>query len=746
MRKRIFDNLLVFFIISIPSAIFFFNLFYPKLQFFATPDFGRSDLWMAETPIRFFLSQSLKENSLPLWSKDIGTGFPLFAESQIGALNPMNLILYRLLPFPIAFNLTYPLIFLTSSLGTFFFCRAISLSKLASIFTGVIFSFSGLFFTQIPHVEIIQTASLLPWMFFLTYKIFKTPKVSYFLFFAITTSLSLFSNFAQTTFITFIGIAIFLVFLILVEKYSKYKKGQWNIKKTSLVISSFILATIWGIILASIQFIPTLEFITLSTRSYGFSLSSSTYFSFPPEHLLSFIDPFVFGNPSLGTYPDFISFKGSIFWENSGYLGIIPLLMAFFSVFIIKKKRFVLFFWILLFTSFLLMLGKYSPIRDVYSMPVFSLFRVPSRFILLFGWSLALLAGLYFDHIKETSGKYAPAIILYPLMIIILSLSFLDIYRVWYGYNPTVSSDEFFREPEMVKLINQNGKGRVFAIDRGDAWNKVFLSEGWQDANRYLYFRNLLNPNINLLYGIPQITALAGNTLSRPTGIDNLIAAGVYHNKEEGKILISPSSVKLLKLQNTSYIISFKEVSGNDVEKIKIIESKSENLPNLYLYRNKSLQRSYVVYNKIISKKENIPAILLGSSFDPSVNVILEKDDKLKISGPKASPKVDIIEDKNNSVKLSIKNNPAAGYLVLADTYYPGWKAFVNGVETEILVANLNQRAIFLPSGNHTILFQYNPLSFLIGKYVTAVSLIITFLLLTFSKQILIPVKKLLGK
>ena len=59
------------------------------------------------------------------------------------------------------------------------------------------------------------------------------------------------------------------------------------------------------------------------------------------------------------------------------------------------------------------------------------------------------------------------------------------------------------------------------------------------------------------------------------------------------------------------------------------------------------------------------------------------------------------------------------GYLVLTDTYYPGWQATVDGEPTEILPANHAFRAVELSAGDHTIIFEYAPLSFRLGAWIT---------------------------
>ena len=49
------------------------------------------------------------------------------------------------------------------------------------------------------------------------------------------------------------------------------------------------------------------------------------------------------------------------------------------------------------------------------------------------------------------------------------------------------------------------------------------------------------------------------------------------------------------------------------------------------------------------------------------------------------------------------------GTLVLADSWYPGWTAQVDGAAAEILKADVVYRAVTLGPGPHTITFDYDP-------------------------------------
>ena len=71
----------------------------------------------------------------------------------------------------------------------------------------------------------------------------------------------------------------------------------------------------------------------------------------------------------------------------------------------------------------------------------------------------------------------------------------------------------------------------------------------------------------------------------------------------------------------------------------------------------------------------------------------------------------------------------AAGTLVLADTFYPGWKARVDGVDAPIVRADAMFRAVGVPAGARQVVFVYAPASVRSGLMVSAASLLLAALL-----------------
>lgn len=82
-----------------------------------------------------------------------------------------------------------------------------------------------------------------------------------------------------------------------------------------------------------------------------------------------------------------------------------------------------------------------------------------------------------------------------------------------------------------------------------------------------------------------------------------------------------------------------------------------------------------------------------------------------------------------NEVMLEVKT-PEPGLLVLSDANYPGWRAKVNGELQEIHLVNGLFRGVFLPAGDHTVVFQFQPATLYWGLGLASISLLIAFSLL----------------
>ncbi|MBT8371363.1 MAG: YfhO family protein, partial [Deltaproteobacteria bacterium] len=83
-----------------------------------------------------------------------------------------------------------------------------------------------------------------------------------------------------------------------------------------------------------------------------------------------------------------------------------------------------------------------------------------------------------------------------------------------------------------------------------------------------------------------------------------------------------------------------------------------------------------------------------------------------------------IIAYSSNRFELRVRL-ASDGWVTLADTFYPGWKATIDGQSEAIIVpANYIFRAIYVPKGLHKIVFQYKPKYFSVSIMVALITLL----------------------
>jgi uncharacterized membrane protein YfhO len=186
-----------------------------------------------------------------------------------------------------------------------------------------------------------------------------------------------------------------------------------------------------------------------------------------------------------------------------------------------------------------------------------------------------------------------------------------------------------------------------------------------------------------------------------------------------------PSSTNILNMLNVKYILTVDKINDPTCR----LRSKGE---EFCLYENLNfLPRAYIVQKYNVIKDELAIANRLKSKdFQPQEEAVLEEEPKLNsVKGPAIPGKeeIDIIKYMPQEVviRANILHNPKI--ILLADIYYPGWKAFIDGKEDKIYKANFCLRAVYLAPGEHLVRFSYEPASFKIGL---GISLTTAFILL----------------
>jgi len=239
---------------------------------------------------------------------------------------------------------------------------------------------------------------------------------------------------------------------------------------------------------------------------------------------------------------------------------------------------------------------------------------------------------------------------------------------------------------------------------------------------------HVLKPNSNVVYGIPSLRV--HNPLLPARFAEFAVICGAnlddFRNQSYNDIadLIDLASVKYLVTQFKPLPARYKQVYVSS-EGIGVYENP-QSLPEAYLVAN----------CHFVASKAEARSILTSGSFDPHQQVILEQGEPssaaVEVSSwhhvQKTIAGLTPARPSPNRVLVSY-SSPKPSCLVLTDTFYPGWKATIDGKDAAILRANFLFRAVMVPAGDHTVTFDYDPFSFRLG---VAFALISFFLMLAF--------------
>jgi hypothetical protein len=115
--------------------------------------------------------------------------------------------------------------------------------------------------------------------------------------------------------------------------------------------------------------------------------------------------------------------------------------------------------------------------------------------------------------------------------------------------------------------------------------------------------------------------------------------------------------------------------------------------------------------------------LVTADDFDPYASVVLEGGAS---SGDASAPTSTAEPLAETPISQRWRaSSSLGGWLVLAQTWFPGWRARVDGVETPLLRANYAFGAVALPAGEHEVELSYEPASFRTGAIVSLASALI---------------------
>jgi hypothetical protein len=512
-----------------------------------------------------------------------------------------------------------------------------------------------------------------------------------------------------------------------------------------------------GFLLAAPQILPYLEYYRQSSSALATASLERASHHLTVASLLHFLLPNALGNPAVGfeDMPSLLKWpEADNFNEITGYVGILPLFFAAWGI-APWRRPFAKFFFFLALGSMLIICGVPPFPVLLQALP---LFRDVSwtRLLLIVGFCVAVLAGLGWDEFWRTRTRRRTLLITVGFWAIVGGV----LLWFWHGAAPALHILDQAHRAFLGRQILILCAGMIFIlfsalwpagwIGRGPMaicliWTAVDLlcfgmgynpalprdlcypttpAIEWlqQDHSLFRVFgpATMLAPNAAEAYGLSDARGCDYMNVRRYEELVTGHAGDFYFYWYPKEI---PATLPLL---NVKYILSATNSPLNPLF-YELVYSKE-----ICIYRFKKYQeRALVVFDhQVLPDRAAVLDRVSSPNFDPGQILLLEHQPGLArtaAGGQTATTNADrsarILSYEPDEIRIGA-SLARPGYLLLLDTYFPGWSATVNGEPTTILRADYNFRAVQLPAGVSTVSFSYRPQSLRIGLYLCAVGLL----------------------
>lgn len=738
------------------------------------------DLAFQMYPWKFYSGQSIARYTIPLWNPYSLAGMPFIATDQSSIFELTKLLSYPLRVPTEDFMLFSGFITLfLAGLFMYLFTRNLKLDKTACIISSLAFMLSGPIIAWLGY-PLTSVIIWLPLLLLCADKIIEKHKTEprWLGIFALAAGFQFFAGNPEISWFMLFLTACYVLFRL----YQYRKQYQIIIKKGAVIFAALLL----GLALAAVQIIPTLEFLKQSsaiTEGRGGSNRPDIFkavikgewniwhsFNDAKQTLANFalmVYPDFFGNPIYRQY-----WGASNYNEAAQYIGIIALLFSLLALlYLFKKdaKRKEVIFWLVVGFICLAAFADFPILRLFAFLPIFKIVAI-GRLRYIFVFSLAVLAGYGANYLLSQKNKLIKNIVL--LNIFYLAI----VFSIWLGvksFNASLPLSMWIAERQLLLVIFilmnialielffknkswQHKLGKIFivlvaageliyygynyhpAIPRNFVFPKTAAIEFLQkNASNYRitsYKESLPNfklsmlPNSSILWGIQDIRGYEIIKVNRYEKLEKQFSGF------DGRFVYKFFDQKFFDILGVKYFVQGKDDSEN-----KLL-SANENLSLAYsdefvnIYENKNvLPRAFAVFDVWpVKDSQQALELFLNKQFSPYDTAFVEnlQNAKQDLSFCFAgSQKVEIVNYNSNKIEIDADIS-SRGYLVLTDAYYPGWRAYIDGNETEIYPTDVAFRGIFITAGQHKIIFEYYPKSFFYSVYISIISLIIILFLL----------------
>lgn len=700
-------------------AYAFLGLLFFKEIILQSQWFGE-DFFTQNFPNRYYAAVELSNGSFPLWTPFVFSGMPFFADIQTAVLYPFNLALslfssnglsYAVYEYQVVFHVILGACFM------YLYLRDMSLDFASALLGGLLFAFNSFFIGHAHHDGMLHSGIWIPLVFYCCRRGFML-NPNWFLGCAMLLVVSLFGGHPQITIYIFYAFTAYFIYMacLMRKEISLIKSSCWY----GVVVLLYFL-------LSAVQILPTVEFLQNTARN-TLSYTDAIKDSLPLRGLSGFFMDGLLRD----TYESWQQ------WEFGCYIGVGSLMLVMVGV-ARRSDTETIFFAGLALLALALMLGENTPIYKIffYGMPGFSFFRVPARFDYLFLFSIAVLAaqGLFAltslrgDDIGKSGLEKVFALMGGIFLLVVPTLAVLvtdfNRHKVHIAIYLVTAVFSLLALYMVSNVAGESKKLRYIIF-------MVLVVDLFFSRSMHNQMRMDENKMRDAIYQSPVAEVLKNAKAETRFLAKNKFA--IYANlglvyRRANLFGYNQFQLKLYRKLNldSSRTVNLLGAEFIDYNDIKTVEEKWK--PSLeprlnFVVNADTMPRAFIVRRSRIDPAFDLQTGL-DSGFDPLglVYLDIESPDTSVEVLPQAGYSVARYENKGNEILIDLES-AEKGFLVISEIFYPGWKAYVNNQEQQVLRADMALRAVRVEKGQSHIRLVFLPNSFVVGRFVSLTSLL----------------------
>jgi|GEM_PF-629222 len=752
------------------SAVYFAPAFLPGRHIFGT------DYLAGGYPFYSFISETLKSGELPKWVPFVFGGLPL-ASNPGSTYYPVHMLLGLLVPAERVLPGVFVFQFWVAGVGMYLLARELGCRQWVSFVAGLAFQFTGITLSWVyaGHDGRIIVVTWVPMVFCLLHRGIRTGRVAPFAGVAAVLGAALLSFQIQNSYYTLLAAALWAVFSLV--HLGVARRPAALARTVALGLGSIALA----FSLAAVDLLPFVDYLPQSPRggAEGRGYEFSTSYSMPPvaviamavpEHVgASVADP-VTGRPMFPAYRVEGGFK-----LHTEYVGALAIVLLAVGALTPRRRAYWWFFAGLASFSLTMALGGNTPLYRLYYhlLPGLKQFRAPDLIYFVIALSVVTMAALTLEELArlrdEARSRRAGAAgsegallgrVLWvgaavagvallggmataadpgraagwvrfaffagaaagllgawargrlPSTAVAAALALLTVTDLWvvgrrFFHTVPPAAEMFAADDVMTFLTTQPGPARVWTLP---------IPTQYHSGGAY-------GSNYPMLFRIDQVGGEHPNPLRRyleyvgageRSYIDwhNLIREAGVVQTPAGEAIAFRGAPGFLDAASVRYVVSMAPLSDPALREV--------HRGSALIYENlRALPRAYLV-PRVAPVAEERTLAAMQAGWDPRVTAFVPDTARIALPSTPLSGGAEVARYTPNRVEVRVNAGQDA-FLVLADNYYPGWRATVDGRETPVYQTNHAFRGIRVPAGRHTVVFEFQPRDLYTGLSVSLV-------------------------